>query len=66
MAGKTYEPEKDNEILRKVVAQYYERADALATWLTDRGKRLVADFRGARMALQADAKAELAAAAAGP
>lgn len=66
MAGKTYEPEKDNEILRKVVAQYYERADPLATWLTDRGKRLVADFRGARMALQADAKAELAAAAAGP
>lgn len=65
MEGKTYNPNRDVDLLRKVVQQYYERADSLALWLTDRSKRLVADFRIERMALQADAQEELAATAAG-
>jgi len=65
MVVKTYEPDKDRDTLRRVVAQYTELANRLAGWLTDRGHRLVADFRVERMALQADARQELAASAAG-
>jgi hypothetical protein len=62
---KTYDRERDSDLLRQVVRQYYDRADSLAKWLTDRSMRLAADFRTERMALQAAAREDLAATAAG-